>query len=348
VNGNPDVDSIFRFTKSMQYKRLNLFFDQSAPSLQLPVYKMSPFNSQNTLFCYEAFWSLYLPFTVSIRITDIWRSYWTQRLMWLTNQTVSFHGPSSHRIENSHSYLKNLNEENTMYAQTKQLVKFLFRWKCKFSKFYDCVIDLSAQMAKKGFWGIEEVNGIHQWLNDLNSIGYIEPKIVNSEVINNFKIGHYDYTVVRYTPNFQISIDEDSYCCNGTSNQRTERLDSLNYFKNLCSSLNYSLTYDAINLSSDPVNEAKNKFNFSLLITFNHQPLEQNIVLLDHLYRHHFQNIIFCGVNITQLLAKDRGLRKKFDAYTFIELDTQIGIFHYFIYLFIYSYFNCIRSKTKT
>lgn len=32
--------------------------------------------------CRSAFWALFLPTTVTLRVADIWRSYWAQRLMW--------------------------------------------------------------------------------------------------------------------------------------------------------------------------------------------------------------------------------------------------------------------------
>ncbi|RMZ94959.1 hypothetical protein BpHYR1_039138, partial [Brachionus plicatilis] len=86
VNGDPDIDAIFRLTKKLKDEQIDIYFDDSAPSFQIPLYKMSPYNSQNTLFSYDGFWSLYLPNTVSFRLTDIWRSYWAQRLMWLLNE----------------------------------------------------------------------------------------------------------------------------------------------------------------------------------------------------------------------------------------------------------------------
>ena len=41
VNG----DAIFRLTKSMKYKRINLNFDERSPPIQIPIYKITPFNS---------------------------------------------------------------------------------------------------------------------------------------------------------------------------------------------------------------------------------------------------------------------------------------------------------------
>jgi hypothetical protein len=319
VNGDPDVDAIFRLTKSMQYKRINLFFDQSAPSLQLPINKLSPFNSQNTLFAYEAFWAMYLPSTVSFRLTDIWRSYWAQRLMWLTNQTVSFHGPSAYQMRSPHSYLKDFDEEKSMYSQTENLVKFLLGWKCEFTKFYSCVLDLSSQMAREGFWKIEEVKAIKLWLHDLNSIGYKEPKLVNFE-LNDQKNQYLGHSIVRFTPNFQTSIDQQNLGEAYYEQRLVQK--SIGYFHNLCSGFNATLNSNLINLKPK-------KFNFTLLITFNHLPIEENIVILKHLYQNVFQNLVFCGLRMTEFLSKDHGVYKLFDSYTFIPLDTIRGDYHY-------------------
>ena len=105
VNGDPDVDAIFRLTKSHKFKRIDIQFDPISPSIQYPRGTMAPYNAQNTFFHYEAFWSLYLPKTVSVRVTDIWRSYWAQRLMWLLNGTITFNGPCAYQLRSQHSYL---------------------------------------------------------------------------------------------------------------------------------------------------------------------------------------------------------------------------------------------------
>ena len=181
MNGDPDVDAIFRLTKTMEYRKVNITFDESSPSVQYPAFRMAPYNSQSTFFHYRAFWSLYLPTTVSFRLTDIWRSYWAQRLLWLLDDSVTFLGPNAHQIRNAHSYLKDFEDEKSMYSQTEALVEFLFEWRCHKDRFFDCVIDLSQQMSDRQCWGEEEVGKIKHWLRDLKAIGYIEPEIVSVE-----------------------------------------------------------------------------------------------------------------------------------------------------------------------
>lgn len=186
VNGDPDVDAIFRLTRTLEHNKIDIKFDETSPSIQYPLYKFTPYNSQNTLISYDAFWSLYLPKSVSFRLTDIWRSYWSQRLMWLLNGTVTYNGPNAYQLRNSHSYLNDYYQEKEMYLKTEDLIKFLFDWQCKKINFYECVLDLSAQMASKEFWSYDEVDSIKNWLQDLTQIGYKEPKLKNS--YNNFNL----------------------------------------------------------------------------------------------------------------------------------------------------------------
>ena len=323
VNGDPDVDAVFRLTKSRPKKKFEIYFDSSSPSVQIPKYMFSPFNSQNTLYSYKAFWSLYLPKTVSFRLTDIWRSYWAQRLLWLLDETITFRGPSAYQIRNSHSYLKDFEEERSMYFQTEKLIIFLLEWKCFNFKFYECLIDLSIQMANNDFWGHDEIDSIKSWLDDLNKIGYKEPEILNHEnddTRNNL-------FEVRYTPKFQKGVDFENYCSDENLMEKYEKMQKLIYFQNFCknsSEVNPLLTLEKV-VNSNPL-----KFNYLLLVTFNHQSLEENIIFIKNFYEEHFQNIVFCGNNILKVLNSIRFKSRKFDSYSFIELNTVWGYFHYY------------------
>ena len=72
--------------------------------------------------------------------------------MWLLNGTVTFNGPNAYHLRNSHSYLNDYYEEKEMYLKTENLIKFLFDWECYKEKFYECVLNLSQEMAKRDFW----------------------------------------------------------------------------------------------------------------------------------------------------------------------------------------------------
>ena len=65
-----------------------------------------------------------------------------------------------------------------MYLKTEELVRFLVGWQCGRSRFYECVVDLSAGMAVRGLWKAQEVDGIKNWIRDLTAAGYIEPVMI--------------------------------------------------------------------------------------------------------------------------------------------------------------------------
>jgi hypothetical protein len=333
VNGDPDVDAIFRLTKTLDYKRIDIKFDSSSPSVRIPLFKLTPFNSQNTLFHYKAFWALYLPHSVTFRLTDIWRSYWAQRLMWLLDCTISFLGPNAYQLRNSHSYLSDYKQEKDMYLKTQDLIQFLYKWKCKFKSFYLCVIDLSEQMAFNNFWDLKEIESIKNWLNDLKAVDYIEPIITNYEYelteqnINQFlfefnKNKSYDFKT-RYTPRFETFIDIDNYYGQGEQKMKSlEKLETFKYFQNYCNLSNITINFNALD------NDQNQQKNLTLLVTFNFEPILNNILFLKQFHQSYFKNIVFCGKNILKIV-NNKLTFKQFDSFTLIEYDTINGYLHY-------------------
>ena len=73
--------------------------------------------SQATLFERDSFWGLLLPVTVHGRVTDIWRSFFTQRLMWDVGQQLAFSNPFVTQYRNVHNYLADFNSEKPLYSQ---------------------------------------------------------------------------------------------------------------------------------------------------------------------------------------------------------------------------------------
>ncbi|EPB71895.1 hypothetical protein ANCCEY_09020 [Ancylostoma ceylanicum] len=71
----------------------------------------APWNSQNTLFHRRAFFTLLLPVTVAFRVTDIWRSYFAQKLLHLVGENIAFYPANAIQIRNSHNYLDDFRSE---------------------------------------------------------------------------------------------------------------------------------------------------------------------------------------------------------------------------------------------
>ena len=74
---DPDVDAIYRMTRD-----LPLYFARADTIISVPRGTYAPWNAQAVLVRREAFFGLALPITVSGRVSDIWRSYLTSRLLW--------------------------------------------------------------------------------------------------------------------------------------------------------------------------------------------------------------------------------------------------------------------------
>lgn len=116
---DPDVDAIFRllFDKEIHFRRHKPVY--------LPEGTYCPFNSQNTFWHQSLFPLLYLPATVSIRGTDIYRGYIAQRIMWQVNRCLGFMEATVYQERNSHDLMRDFRDEVTSYCRIKELVEIL-------------------------------------------------------------------------------------------------------------------------------------------------------------------------------------------------------------------------------
>ncbi|KAF9335993.1 hypothetical protein BG006_010048 [Podila minutissima] len=173
---DPDVDAIFRLTQGQELKKAT--FCKKSPSIRLSPGTFCPFNSQNTLFSYDAFWGLVLPITVSFRVCDIWRGYWVQRLLWDVNGSLGFTKPTVDQIRNAHNYLDDYKDELQIYAETSKFIDFLSTWKSRSTNLETRIVDLMKGMAENKFIGDADVDLAKRWVKDLKSVGYVFPKVL--------------------------------------------------------------------------------------------------------------------------------------------------------------------------
>ena len=122
----PDVDAIFRFTQPVPlwFKR-----NQETKPLLVPTRVLTPYNAQATLHFQPSFFGLYLPLSVSGRVTDIWRSFFAQRLFWDAGLQIGFVArPLVVQDRNVHSNVADFEAEIDIYLKCKELIKFLGSW----------------------------------------------------------------------------------------------------------------------------------------------------------------------------------------------------------------------------
>jgi hypothetical protein len=169
VNEDPDVDAIFRLT---QHHENDVFFvPKSSCGLSFGIF--CPFNSQNTFFHKKAFFTLYLPSTVSMRVSDIWRSYYAQKLLNDINLRIVFSGPNAIQKRNEHNLMHDFVLEQDLYSKTMDLVNFLRKWDNPALKnSVNAMTILFEDLISRKFFTGHELALCKAWLEDLAKIGY--------------------------------------------------------------------------------------------------------------------------------------------------------------------------------
>ncbi|KAL6764762.1 hypothetical protein V8C86DRAFT_1823503 [Haematococcus lacustris] len=209
---DPDVDAVYRMTLP-----LPVTFHTSAgvrmnhlSLLLLPPRCLAPLNAQATLFLQPTLWALLLPASVHGRVTDIWRGYLAQRLMWevrglrtafaspwVTHVRSSYHistrGLEKEAGENvPRSHVADMVAEQDLYYRAGQLVSFLSSWQCadvpvrhttvrvrrritftagqQPASLSECVLQLWREMYERGYIEEQDVRLAQLWLLQLQQI----------------------------------------------------------------------------------------------------------------------------------------------------------------------------------
>ncbi|XP_067665439.1 uncharacterized protein [Haliotis asinina] len=320
VNGDPDMDAIFRLTRKQTSSQLNVTFDGRAPPALVPAGVFSPFNSQNTLFLYDALWALLIPVTPTFRVCDIWRGYWAQRLLWEIGGNIGFFPPNAVQKRNVHSYLNDAKEETDLYFKTERLVDFLTKWRCGAGlTFFACVTQLSADMAHEDFWKEKDARLANHWIKDLVALGYMEPQRIS---FGSLKDGA-QYILEKKLPNQTRLTDQQANLTFWAAEQAPPQLYSQGTqspavvahaakISSYCS--NYSFTTsEQTTVMTYP--------NIVLIVVFNF-PHYENLQFLETMYGMHFPHIVYCGANKSEFHTHAKLLQKPL---SFMEVDHSNG-----------------------
>jgi hypothetical protein len=116
---NPDVDAIYRLVAP-----LPISF-RAGRKIALAGRVWCPFNSQNTTFFPEAFELLYLPALCSFRMTDIWRSFVAQRILWENGWMLLFDEPTVVQARNDHDLMRDFRDEIPGYLHNEAIATIL-------------------------------------------------------------------------------------------------------------------------------------------------------------------------------------------------------------------------------
>ena len=180
VRGDTDVDAIYRLTRGIPFAD----FKTSGDVVSLSPGVMAPYNAQATLHHYDAFWGLLLPASVHGRVSDIWRAYITQRIMWDVGGRLHF-APSQMIVtnRNTHSALEDFSSELPLYLQSGELVKYLQQWNCSKDTLQECLLQMYIDLYEVGLVEVSDVRYMFAWLQDLINMDYRFPALLKSNPI---------------------------------------------------------------------------------------------------------------------------------------------------------------------
>lgn len=165
ADADPDVDAIFRLI----YKD-SFHFDRTSENVLVSKNTFCPFNSQNTIFFPEAFDLLYLPSYVSFRMTDIWRSFVAQRVIWERGYEVSFHSPTVYQERNQHNLMRDFDDEVVGYLRNTEIANCLLDLDLGGLSEGEALLNCYSALNKIGIVPDEELVILDLWINNLSRV----------------------------------------------------------------------------------------------------------------------------------------------------------------------------------
>jgi hypothetical protein len=163
---NPDVDAIYRLVLPLP----QTFTKERRVALTNGCW--CPFNSQNTTWWPDAFELLYLPSYCSLRMTDIWRSFISQRIAWLNGWAILFHEPTMKQERNVHNLLRDFNDEIPGYLHNSEIREALesLPLESGVEKIRDNLKVCYEKLVSMSLIGREELQLLDAWLEDIKQL----------------------------------------------------------------------------------------------------------------------------------------------------------------------------------
>jgi hypothetical protein len=216
ANLEPDVDAIYRLTQPSPFSFLPQGGNVIGKSaLIIPSRTLVPYNAQATLIKEEVFWSLLLPISVHGRVSDIWRSYFSQPLMWNIGRRLAFMAPMVNQYRNAHNYLRDFQAENDLYYKSGSLVKFLVNWSIDVTLSSETTLPtlmetLFIELYERDYIRLADVRYCQVWLSALVNIGYPFPDIKPLTLTKNHSTTCLEHVMAPF-PDVVLCINNNYY-----------------------------------------------------------------------------------------------------------------------------------------
>jgi len=165
ADANPDVDAVYRLVFPLPQS-----FAEKRIALGRGVW--CPFNSQNTTWWPEAYPLMYLPAYCSFRMTDIWRSFVAQRIMWENSWSLLFHEATVWQDRNEHNLMRDFADELPGYMHNDRISKTLedLSLASGVAKIPDNLRQCYKALVSMDLVAREELALLDAWLEDLSDV----------------------------------------------------------------------------------------------------------------------------------------------------------------------------------
>ena len=197
----PDVDAIYQTALPTPF-----WFSRTSVTkyLMIPSGTLTPYNAQATLHLKAGFFALLLPITVDSRVSDIWRSYFAQRLFWDTGLQVGFvTRPLVVKDRNQYNNLGDLEAERDLHMKSGELVEFLGSWRGIGKTLVERMEELWVALYEHHYIELRDVETMQLWLQCLIDAGFTFPEVNFKAVISPPK-----YPQINTTKDWFLSLRE--------------------------------------------------------------------------------------------------------------------------------------------
>ncbi|CAI5450740.1 unnamed protein product [Caenorhabditis angaria] len=339
VHHDPDVDAIYRLLNA-EPAGLNERFNKFAPSILLEPGTYAPWNSQNTLFHKSAFHVLMLPTTVSFRTTDIWRSFFAQKILHLSGHTISFTPVNAVQFRNSHDFLKDFENERQVYEDSGKIIRFLDSWSCSNSTLIECMRKLADDFVVNDFWQQNDAALIDYYIADLQKIGYEFPEVLNPSSENPYLASKNETRrdINCRRANFEFDLTYPDNSTEPAIQKAEQKIENFGVISKWCGEAgfknftNHFLSPEELAQRHSKDYVLKNNMN-NVLLVVNNYPWKWAIGHIQRLYQPYFASVVFCGSYYPENYTKtDKGYAGIQEPFNFIHINPAEILRGYFGY----------------
>ncbi|KAG1673317.1 putative glycosyltransferase STELLO2 [Nymphon striatum] len=279
IEGMPDLHYDLKKTKHVQ----NIYFDETAPPFITHETLISPFPSKNTLFKYDAFWSLFLAPSFRNGFSDISRSFWAQKLLSLGNFTVAFESPNS-IVETKRPTEENITSDYYDESErVENMADILTQWGCS-DEWNSCIHLLTDDLVSLEIWKVEDRIQFDTWIHSLKSIGYKFPTALPSNRTEKLSKAEKQISV---EPLIFFPIEKLNTIPLRKSVQHDE--------ENIKRIFQDSCPHKSIEWMNEQFNKKSHFSKVALLVHYNHNQITGNLHLLKLLYKLQYPLMIICS-----------------------------------------------------